>query len=222
MSNNTDTEMTQEEFRQLSYAPSEALALLEQHVPRSSALGELIGRLEAGLLNAYAEDLVTILDGERSHQTFIGVTPAFWRKVGLSASSALWTNGSATGFFAVRYQAADDEARAFGIRFQKTEVEKILSAYPARLPPAAPAATTAPALPPPSPPPTRAGGAPTKKFWEPLLIEIMRLSHEGDLQPTKQADVESAMHDWLVANGHEASERSVRERARLVWQVLKP
>jgi hypothetical protein len=63
------------------------------------------------------------------------------------------------------------------------------------------------------------GGRPRLEYWEPLLIEMFDQLWHGTLVPKTQADIEGAMHDWLSANGHSASERSVRQRAQSLWKV---
>ncbi|WP_425987610.1 hypothetical protein [Brevundimonas sp. TWP2-3-2] len=65
-------------------------------------------------------------------------------------------------------------------------------------------------------------GRPRKEYWEPLLVGIIGQLHSGDLQPKRQADIEAAMHQWLLDNGHSGSEAQVRTRARSVWDQVKP
>jgi hypothetical protein len=63
------------------------------------------------------------------------------------------------------------------------------------------------------------GGRPAKPFWEDLLVEMFDQLWHGRLTPATQADIEKAMDSWLIAQGHEASERSIRERARKLWNA---
>jgi hypothetical protein len=214
MSDSDEPTMTLDEFRRLTFAPSEALALLAAHMSRDNARADLIGRLETGLLNAFAEDLVTVEDGTRNHRQLIGLASGFWRMVGLQATSALWSNGACTAYYTVHHQAEDDEARAFGVRFLKAEIQKMLSAYPDAVKTAAqaPAAIAAPLK--------SAGGAPSKSFWDDLLIEMARQIHFGELQPKRKADLTRAMLDWIAANGFDASEASVKLRSRKLFDAM--
>ena len=66
---------------------------------------------------------------------------------------------------------------------------------------------------------TNKGGRPAKPFWEDLLVEMFDQLWHGRLMPQTQADIEKAMDSWLIANGHEASERSIRERAKKLWKA---
>lgn len=64
------------------------------------------------------------------------------------------------------------------------------------------------------------GGRPPKPFWDQLWAAIAAQLHNGDLDPKRQADIERAMHDWLVANSHDAGETAVRAKARLLWDAI--
>lgn len=98
--------------------------------------------------------------------------------------------------------------RLYGVRFWAPFLERTVAAEPDVL--------TATAVP--SAISSRAG-RPRKEFWEDLLVAIFDQLWHGELTPKTQADVEGAMHDWLSANGHDASERSVRQRAKSLWNV---
>jgi hypothetical protein len=63
------------------------------------------------------------------------------------------------------------------------------------------------------------GGRPRKDFWEDMLVEMFDQLWHGQLIPKTQADIESAMQDWLSLNDYEASERSIRQRAQRLWKV---
>jgi hypothetical protein len=68
----------------------------------------------------------------------------------------------------------------------------------------------------------RIEGRPPKAWWDDLWVEMCRQLYEGDLKPVRQADIEKAMHAWLNANDHEASEMTVRTRARKLFAAIKP
>lgn len=65
------------------------------------------------------------------------------------------------------------------------------------------------------------GGRTPADWWDDLLIDICFQHFRGDLKPTKQADVEQAMHQWITARGCEAATSTVRLRARKVWQAIR-
>lgn len=71
-----------------------------------------------------------------------------------------------------------------------------------------------------APPARIAGGRPPKPFWDRLWADVAAQLYKGDLKPTRQADIERVMHDWLAANGENAGETAVRARARLLWDCL--
>jgi len=64
------------------------------------------------------------------------------------------------------------------------------------------------------------GGRPPKAFWDRLWVAITAQIYNGDLQPSRQADLERAMHDWLAANGEDAGETAVRLKAKLLWEEI--
>lgn len=72
-----------------------------------------------------------------------------------------------------------------------------------------------------APPNKHPGGRPQKPFWDELWVSISAQLHNGDLQPKRQADIERAMHDWLVFNGNEAGETAVRAKAKLLWAAIQ-
>lgn len=74
---------------------------------------------------------------------------------------------------------------------------------------------------PPYLPKKQQGGRPPKPFWDELWVSISAQLHNGDLQPKRQADIEKAVHDWLVFNGKEAGETAVRAKAKLLWTAIQ-
>lgn len=71
-----------------------------------------------------------------------------------------------------------------------------------------------------APPAKSAGGRPPKPFWDQLWPFIAGQLYVGDLKPERQADIEKAMSDWILANGHDAGESTVRRAARALWQAI--
>ena len=114
-------------------------------------------------------------------------------------------------------------AKCFGTRFDPEGIAELIpeGLEVAAGPPLSASSTLSPMLAPPRQP-SAAGRPPKAFFWEDAIIAVFKLVHEGDLQPRTLADVEHALDDWLVLNGHHAGETVVRERARKIWKVLKP
>lgn len=125
------------------------------------------------------------------------------------------------------YYAASVVFRYFGIRFEPTSIFEMLPAEPAKgftaiaaPPPATTASTSATA--PTSTTAKHAGGAPKKEFWDDLWAAIAAKLYNGDLKPTKQADIEKAMLDWATANTKDGlSEATARTRASKLWKLIR-
>lgn len=64
------------------------------------------------------------------------------------------------------------------------------------------------------------GGKPLAKHWDAMWAAIAVQLHLGDLEPKTQADIERAMLAWLANEDIDAGERTVRNRARVLWQAL--
>jgi hypothetical protein len=71
------------------------------------------------------------------------------------------------------------------------------------------------------PKPKNKGGRPAAAHWDEMWSALAVMLYVGDLKPRRQADIERAMKDWLVANGYEAGDTPVRERARVLWSKLE-
>lgn len=64
------------------------------------------------------------------------------------------------------------------------------------------------------------GGRPAAAFSDDLLCAIWGLIYQGDLKPTKQAEIERAMLSWAAKRGFSLSETSAREKARKVFGAM--
>jgi hypothetical protein len=73
----------------------------------------------------------------------------------------------------------------------------------------------------PQPTAKHAGGAPRKKFWDDLFIEMFRQLWEGELTPERPSDIGNAMLDWAEKQGHKLGETSVKEPARKLFDAYK-
>ena len=60
-------------------------------------------------------------------------------------------------------------------------------------------------------------GRPSKAWWDDFWCAVWGQIYRGELIPSNQADLEKAMSDWIAANGHEASESTVRSVARKLF-----
>jgi hypothetical protein len=67
-----------------------------------------------------------------------------------------------------------------------------------------------------APPAASKAGRPRKDFWDDLVIATMKAVWEGELQTSKQADVERWMLDWASRNGHAIGETSVKAPAKKI------
>lgn len=65
------------------------------------------------------------------------------------------------------------------------------------------------------------GGRPSKPFWDQLWASVAAQLYNGDLKPTRQADIERAMHDWLALDDENAGETAVRAKAKLLWTAIQ-
>lgn len=65
------------------------------------------------------------------------------------------------------------------------------------------------------------GGKPLAAHWDAMWADIAFQLWNGDLQPTKQADITTAMFASLTAMEVEAGQTAVTERARAIWQRIE-
>jgi hypothetical protein len=129
----------------------------------------------------------------------------FWWAKGNAALTQDWTTGSFSTYI------NDIEHRAFGVTFANTDLEKMIPADLTK-PPTAP--DTPAAVP-------SAGGRPPADWWEDLLIDLCFKHFHGDLPHQKQADIVRAMQDWITAHGYDASDSTIKLRARKLADAIK-
>lgn len=183
---------------------AEALAMLTQTsmLPRNAAK-TICRRAHVGLVHARAVHL--IIDIHESSN--VPVPPDFWWAEGEAALAQNWVAGDFETWIKQKVRM-----QAFGVTFQRADIEAIV---PARIVPADPP------LPPSPPAPAKtSGGRPPAAYWDDLWVEIARQLYSGDLQPKRQSDIEKAMSDWLAAQGHHPSESTLRDRARRLWTAI--
>ena len=91
--------------------------------------------------------------------------------------------------------------RHFDVRFDPADIAALLAGAPPKL-----QLATSPSQ----------AGRPRKDFWDDLVIATMKAVWEGDLQVSRQADVERWMLDWASRNGHAIGETSVKAPAKKI------
>jgi hypothetical protein len=160
-------------------------------------------RAYAGLIRARAEQFMV---DERSAGPR-EIPKEFWWAEGHEALEQNWTTGDFETWI-----KKTTRLRAFSVSFLRAGIENMIpAATPA--PPTAAAAASEPAR--------NKGGRPKLDYWEELLASIAAKLYLGELQPKTQADIEAAMHQWIIDHGHEAGgETAVRDRARMVWRLI--
>jgi hypothetical protein len=135
--------------------------------------------------------------------------------------SDFWQKGDARFFFRAERARVSyaTVVRCFDIRLHPKDVEASFP-QPRENTPAVPiqlqpnqSELTAPA--------PNKGGRPRKDWWDDFWIDICRQIYEGDLKPTKQAELERAMHDWVSNHGHEAGETTIKNAARKLFKAWK-
>ncbi|MCJ7420944.1 hypothetical protein [Sphingomicrobium astaxanthinifaciens] len=97
-------------------------------------------------------------------------------------------------------------------------IEEALDPVEGREGPEMPSEPPSPALAPESAKPQSiARGRPARGFWDDLIIETAYEIHMGSLKPRSIADIVGFMQDWLISNGHDAGDTTLKERARKIW-----
>lgn len=174
----------------------------------------LCKRAYAGMVRARAQRFIV---ASRPSDA-VEVPAIFWWAEGNPALEQNWQTGDfdtyvprhlLTGEW--RKFSGELHLQAFGVTFLRSDVEKI-APPPAASPPAIAAEPEVA---------RNKGGRPKHQFWEELLIEMARKLYVESFHPKTQADIEKAMHDWIILNGYEAGETAVRERARMLWRAIE-
>lgn len=179
-----------------------AFKLVAEAIGASTAAIAICSRAHDGMIEAKAAKL--IVDRGRVAESFDDalVPKNFWWASGRGALNQNWKTGDFDTWIDSRVHW-----RAFGVSFSRSGIEALIGpALAAReAPDEAPAHT---------------GGRPAAAWWDDLWIEISRQLYAGDLQPTKQSDIEAAMMNWASSQGHDPAESTIRTRARKLWTAL--
>lgn len=180
--------------------PKDALAAVPADWGFETATRWITGRLANGLIQSAARWLIL---PNKPRRELVGVPREWWQNWPGLGRCDFWDTGD-TAFYTGSgggYGGGTLMGEAHEVRLDPTGFAQ----FSAVLPTAAKANRV---------------GRPVKSFWEDLLIEMARQLHAGDLQPQRIADIEKAMHDWLIASGHEAGETAIRDRARKLFQAI--
>lgn len=70
-------------------------------------------------------------------------------------------------------------------------------------------------------PASNPGGRPRKEFWDDLWCAVWSKAFHGDLKPKRQSEIERAMLEWAIANGHDVSESTVKPLARKMFAAMQ-
>jgi hypothetical protein len=179
---------------------AEAVKLLKPALKGSySAQMRICARAHAGLIHARADRFMM---DKRSEDNF-DIPKEFWWAEGNQALKQDWEAGDFDTWL-----NREHHLRAFGVSFLRADIEKMI--------PATVAEPTSPS----SPAPT-AGGRPPADWWEDLLIDLCFKHFHGDLPHQKQADIVRAMQDWITAHGYDASDSTIKLRARKLADAIK-
>lgn len=159
-------------------------------------------RAHAGLIHARAE---RFLVDNKPHSN-LDVPKGFWWAEGHESLRQTWL----TGDFDTYVERGEVRLQAFGVKFLRAEVEKMIPAKPVAEAPTIDSTQAA-----------AKGGRPTAEWWDDLLIDVCFKHFRGDLKPNSQADVARAMQDWLSENQRDAADSTIKVRARKVWRAIQ-
>lgn len=213
-----ETDLSPEEFADW-LTPQESINLLKGSMGATIAMSTIVTRLRSGIMRGAAGTYVFYTNGDLTEKGGITVLErSEWMPSSLRSVDPFWVSGD------FHFEKQDRSSgpyvkliltEFFDVRLDPNGVRAIL-------PPQRAAEAPVNAETPQAGEPIRhPGGRPTKLYWEPLLIEMARQLHAGDLQPKSQAEVQRAMHDWLAEQGHIAGDTQVKGRARLLWDAIR-
>lgn len=159
-------------------------------------------RAHVGLIRAKALNLTI----GRNNQRDAEIPRDFWWAGGHEALDQDWDTGDFETWIDHKVHI-----RALGVSFHLGDLQK---AFPNVF------GASAAASPSPESPTEKRGRLPAE-WWDDMWVEICRALYAGDLQPKKQSDLESAMHNWIAKSGNSAATSTVRGRARKLWQAIR-
>ena len=184
---------------------AEALKLISSAFDSSQAPRVISSRAAFGLIAARATRLMlhnhAVNDADVPFQLWGAAAEGALRQDWIAGDFETWIDEKVPGGTQLYH------VRAFGVSFSRDGVEALIA--PALASRDVPAKTG-----------ISSGGRPAAAWWDDLWVEIAREIYVGDLKPTKQADIESAMMAWASARGFDAAHSTIRSRARKLWTAL--
>jgi hypothetical protein len=187
----------------------------EAGVPPTEAATVLLEQCALGFVVARAVRMQRADSGRPPHWTAEerewDVPRWFWSSVSASAAASKdWERGVFAG--RVTSPAGDCWIALTGVHFWSEALDQLYP-EPGRRAAAASAPTTDRQ--------TSPGGRPPASYWDELWCAVWAQVYRGELNPKTQADIERAMLDWAVANGHELGESTAKPRARKMFLAMK-
>jgi hypothetical protein len=169
--------------------------------------------LKGGMLRAAAgKSSSHISEQDPVQYTNVEIPARYWEQL---TAEDFWNTGIVNFVFAMRsIRPSRQTIRCFDVRFEPRGVREIASTairankdqnFSRQQPPK----------------PSNRRGPPPKEWWDDLWVEMFRRIHFGAFTPKKQAELENAMADWLEENGHSASERTLRNAAKKLFNALR-
>lgn len=173
-------------------------------MPPTEASRAICIRAHAGLVRARA--LKWMRDNVPAEN--FDVPPQFWWAQGEAALDQNWVTGDFETWINRKIRL-----RAYGVVFRRGDIFAMLGIPDDEDRPEEQSNSAPPEA-------VAKGGRPRADWWEDLLIEIAAQLYSGELKPTKQADIEKAMLQWIEDSRFSAADSTVRPRARKLMQCI--
>lgn len=207
---------------------------------RATAAEMLIRQLRDGLLLAGAAHAVWAKGSSRERYTYCKVDDFFWDPDASSQiASPLWQTGDIefSKYFGEGYSSIRGTVTFYDVRFNPDHMARIVERTAkaiSRLEEDEPKPAEFPASPTmvaeaqaeldaklDKAAPASSRGRPRKDWWDDLWVEMARQLWVGDLKPSKLAEIETAMHDYLAQRNETASETPIRNAARKLFAMIQ-
>jgi hypothetical protein len=190
--------------------PTTVLEVLTE-LGQVTAIEEVLHRAIAGLVLAAGE-----VSYKGRTEPRVSIQKDAWRSASSSDThGSLWISGR-VGFHMPDRESMDGVSQAtfFDVRFEPAGIFAIPRARrpaPAHSPEGAGHGV----------PKRHPGGRPPWPGWEDVWVEIARQLYMGDLKPTKQADIETAMLELAEQSVSGPKITAIRTLARKLWQAIQ-
>jgi hypothetical protein len=190
-------------------SPSEALERLG--LSTNTAIVQLNRELEHGRIEAIANE--AIWGGANQKRARFPLVPTWaWGLRDMTPQDDFWETGYLYAFFPTRRYSIDTSRNIsfFGIKF-----------WPNNFPPPKVTATEQSTTPATAERVISRGGRPAKPWWDDLWADIGAQLYNGGLKPSRLADIEKAMHEWVARRGDTVGETPIRKAAKLLWDAIQ-